>query len=159
MSYRESEPHAWNIVNVKGVWYLADVTWDAGRSEYFYFLRGKYDFGHDNSDDNFHRIEGFSDAYPISDFFYGTPDSYGTAPCYTLVTTDDQTVTTTAENGRAKVLLFFSDQCVFSTALIQDMAEQEFPGVDIVAANTGNIDTLELIGSFFPSSFPGVYTE
>lgn len=31
-------PHAWNIVKVDGQWYQADATWDAGRSQYSYFL-------------------------------------------------------------------------------------------------------------------------
>ena len=34
-------PHAWNAVWLRGNWYSMDVTWDAGRTSYLYFLRGQ----------------------------------------------------------------------------------------------------------------------
>ena len=38
-------PHAWNLIGIDGVYYYADATWDAGRNNYNYFLRGTTDFG------------------------------------------------------------------------------------------------------------------
>lgn len=153
------EAHQWNIVKVDGKWYLADTTWDEGVSEesYSYFLRGKNDFGHANTDDNFHRDPAFAEKYPVSDYRYGYTPISVEAPEYTLITIDNKTVTTKAENGRAKVLIFFYDKCVFSTALLNEMSEKSFPGVDIIAANFGNLDTLDLVGDFLPAKIPGVY--
>lgn len=34
------EFHAWNIVELDGLWYVLDATWDAGREDFGYFLRG-----------------------------------------------------------------------------------------------------------------------
>ncbi len=37
-------PHAWNIIKVGDKWYNADATWDAGNSNYQYFLKTDADF-------------------------------------------------------------------------------------------------------------------
>jgi len=38
-------PHAWNLVKLDGAWYGLDATWDAGKEETAYFLRGAEVFG------------------------------------------------------------------------------------------------------------------
>ena len=38
------EYHAWNIVELNGIYYKLDATWDAGRETYRYFLKGSESF-------------------------------------------------------------------------------------------------------------------
>ena len=45
--YVANADHAWNIVNLDGVWYNVDLTWDDGEGDnvlYTYFLKSNADF-------------------------------------------------------------------------------------------------------------------
>ena len=156
--------HEWNIVQLDGLYYLMDCTWDENTETDSYFLRGKYDFeGHENSDDQFHD-EGFAARYPLSDFRYGFEiEVLGTAPDYTLITTDGRTVSTAAENGRAKVLVFFLDGCGNFLYTVNSLSGTEYDGVDFVYVNMVDYLTseqqeiLSKIGDEIPSDVPGNY--
>ena len=62
------EPHSWNIVKLGGRWYSVDVTWDAGQTEYSWFLKGK-SFPNHYRDPKF-ETAAFLAAYPIADADY-----------------------------------------------------------------------------------------
>ncbi|MBQ6551123.1 MAG: hypothetical protein IJL78_06935 [Lachnospiraceae bacterium] len=57
--------HAWSIVRIGSVYYLADSTWDAGLSGYRWFLKGSSDFS-DHTADEEYTTDEFRQAYPIS---------------------------------------------------------------------------------------------
>lgn len=59
--------HAWNLVELDGLWYHLDATWDAGTSieGYRYFLRGSRGLD-DHSLDPAFETGGFAAAHPIA---------------------------------------------------------------------------------------------
>ncbi len=57
--------HGWNIVQINGKYYDLDVTWDAGRSSYSYFLKSEEDFVNHTRDPQY-LTEEFTSSYPIS---------------------------------------------------------------------------------------------
>lgn len=65
----EYEYHAWNIVNLEGKWYALDATWDSGREEYEFFLKGSGDFARHSRDEEYLAID-FLNTCPMSEYSY-----------------------------------------------------------------------------------------
>lgn len=63
------EPHGWNIVYLGGKYYNADATWDAGNSEYEYFLKSDTNFK-EHERDEIYKTDEFYHSYPMSDSDY-----------------------------------------------------------------------------------------
>lgn len=61
--------HGWNIVKLGDVYYNVDATWDAGETEYSYFLVCDANFGDHTRDDEFNTAE-FNAAYPMAEADY-----------------------------------------------------------------------------------------
>lgn len=64
--------HAWNIVKIDGKYYLLDSTWDAGNSDYKYFLKCEKDFLNHEPDDE-HKTASWKKTYPIASSSYRIP--------------------------------------------------------------------------------------
>ncbi|MGN0399823.1 MAG: transglutaminase domain-containing protein [Blautia sp.] len=63
------EAHGWNIVNVDGSYYNADSTWDAGETEYSWFLKCDENFP-DHTRDEAYATEEFYAEYPMGEEDY-----------------------------------------------------------------------------------------
>lgn len=61
--------HGWNIIKLGNVYYNADSTWDAGRSNYSYFLRSNATFDDHTRDDKYNTAE-FNQQYPMASSDY-----------------------------------------------------------------------------------------
>ncbi len=81
----EQQNHAWNIVKIDGKYYNVDATWDAGKSDYWYFLQGKYDFANHELDASF-KTTAFTSQYPMEDYAYSSGDPSKTSGTYGDVT-------------------------------------------------------------------------
>ena len=55
--------HGWNMTNMGVKYYFLDATWDAGQSEYRYFLKGKNNFSDHEIDSE---MDSTLDVYPLS---------------------------------------------------------------------------------------------
>ncbi len=86
-----NEAHGWNIVELKGLYYNVDSTWDAEKTKYQYFLKCEENFGNHTRDEDYDTAE-FHAAYTMTDADY-VPTASDT--CYPHVY-DDGKVTTEA---------------------------------------------------------------
>ncbi|MGM9537873.1 MAG: transglutaminase domain-containing protein, partial [Candidatus Onthomonas sp.] len=99
-----TDPHGWNIAQLSDLYYNLDSTWDAGSSEYKYFLKCEENFGSHTRDDEYN-TERFHTDYPMSDTDY-TPTAGDTCRSHhyeSEVTTEatcttDGTITYTCPN-------------------------------------------------------------
>ena len=141
-----------NIVQVDGAYYLINSYKGAtgGAGPAFYFLRGEKQYG----TGPWAAISG--EEYSISDFDFISFTPYGTAPDYTLTTVDEKIVSSAAQNGRAKAILFFEGESENACKMLREIADKTIPGVDLIAAC--GPETKSLIGQYYPASIPGVYS-
>ncbi len=63
--------HTWNIVKIGELYYSLDVTWDAGETEYAYFLKGTENFT-DHAPDIEYCLEAFLSDYPAAGADYAS---------------------------------------------------------------------------------------
>ena len=155
--------HEWNIVQLEGLYYLVDCTWDENSQTDNFFLRGKKDFADHGKIYDEYQDEAFADSHPLSDYKYGfSLKYYGDAPDYTLLTWDRKTISTSAKDGRAKLFLFFFEGCPYTEPILESLRGKSFAGVDFIYAYMLNgkeeqENILSEIGKSLPLDVPGTY--
>lgn len=83
-------PHAWNIMRIGKWYYNLDSTWDAGETDYAYFLKGSEQFQDHESDDEY-LTTPFQSQHPIS------MTDYQNCPSHNM--TEEITKATTRKDG------------------------------------------------------------
>ncbi len=106
------EPHGWNIVEINGLYYNADTTWDAGQSAYSYFLKCDQNFeGHVRDDE--YTTQEFYDLYPMGteDYQFTQIDELAVPEIVSVYSKQQTTakVTWTASEGAQGYELFRSE--------------------------------------------------
>jgi len=61
--------HAWNIIELGGTYFCSDATWDAGKENYDYFLKGSSEFTDHIPGAGFTTAD-FMTAYPVAEISY-----------------------------------------------------------------------------------------
>ena len=90
--------HAWNIIKLGEYYYDADSTWDAGETEYDYFLRCPANFDPTHTRHDEYDTAAFNTAYPMADADY-YPHAADTLPEGLTYTVSGDNVTITGYTG------------------------------------------------------------
>lgn len=92
--------HGWNIVQLDGLYYNADTTWDAGETEYDYFLKCDENFKNHVRDEEY-AGDDFYAAYPMDEVDYLIPQPVASGSCGDELTwtLDEQGVLTIRGTG------------------------------------------------------------
>ncbi len=147
------EAHAWNIVKVNGKYYNVDCTWDGQVMDTFddYLLKSERDFT-DHIRDEEYTTWNFINAHPMADESYLTKNfseaAFNTAnPSVDYLTINNTTVSSAAQNGKAKLIMFISTECGNSKSAVQSVANTDMGNVDIIVADA-NKHTCEQVTAF-----------
>ena len=102
------EAHGWNIAQLNDLYYNLDSTWDAGSSEYQYFLVCPNNFSNHNRWDEYDTA-AFHKAYPMAEYNYAVDCDHTYASAVTIAPTctekGEETYTCTkCGNSYAEVL-------------------------------------------------------
>lgn len=89
-----SDAHGWNIAQLKGLYYDLDSTWDAGKTDYRYFLKCEDNFGNHTRNEEYCSA-AFNEEYPMSETDYTpTTEDKCKAHHYNSAVTTEATCTT-----------------------------------------------------------------
>lgn len=131
--------HVWNIVEMDGLWYNMDVTWDWGKSQnYDWFLKGTESFDDAHHRDSTYTTETFLAMYPMSDKDYGYVE-------------EETTETESETEGEEKDSLTLFVERLYELILDRapDKTGLEFWKEEL---ETGELKVMDVIDGFFKSA-------